>query len=138
MPSIQVRSLHHTFIVTDTQECQELINKYENAAMASAGILTIEGFRKYLLSPDNDIYIPSHYTVYQVCAAGCGLLMVMPQDMTHPLAHYYVNSSHNSYLTGNQFQSKSTVEVYRQQLLAGCRCVVVVVVVDVVDVVEVY
>uniref|UniRef100_A0AAA9TUK7 1-phosphatidylinositol 4,5-bisphosphate phosphodiesterase n=1 Tax=Bos taurus TaxID=9913 RepID=A0AAA9TUK7_BOVIN len=45
------------------------------------------------------------------------------QEMDHPLAHYFISSSHNTYLTGRQFGGKSSVEMYRQVLLAGCRCV---------------
>ena len=44
-------------------------------------------------------------------------------DMTHPLTDYFVSSSHNTYLVGQQWRGESTVEGYIRVLLAGCRCV---------------
>ena len=45
------------------------------------------------------------------------------QDMTMPLSYYYMASSHNTYLEGDQLTSFSSVNRYVNDLLSGCRCV---------------
>lgn len=89
---------------------KDIINQYEpNKCNANKGQLSFDGFLRYLMSEDNPIVAVSKFE--------------LSDDMDQSLAHYFINSSHNTYLTGHQLTGKSSVEIYRQCLLAGCRCV---------------
>uniref|UniRef100_A0A3B3WER6 Phosphoinositide phospholipase C n=1 Tax=Poecilia mexicana TaxID=48701 RepID=A0A3B3WER6_9TELE len=90
--------------------CLEIINKFEPCSEnQKQGVLGIDGFTNYMRSPAGDIFNPEHYNVNQ--------------DMTQPLCNYFIASSHNTYLMGDQLMSQSRVDMYTWVLQAGCRCV---------------
>jgi len=71
--------------------------------------ISLPAFTAYLTSPGNSAFAPE-----------CGAVL---HDMDQPLAHYYIDSSHNTYLEGDQFTSASSVSMYLTVLQKGCRCV---------------
>ena len=67
------------------------------------------GFTSFMRSPTCDIFNPMHLEVNQ--------------DMDQSLCNYFISSSHNTYLTGDQLLSHSKTDMYAWVLQAGCRCV---------------
>ncbi|XP_050520441.1 1-phosphatidylinositol 4,5-bisphosphate phosphodiesterase classes I and II [Daktulosphaira vitifoliae] len=94
----------------NSDRAKDLIKEFEpNKQNAQRGLLSFDGFLNYLMGSENSIVSSS--------------TLDLNNDMDQPLSHYFINSSHNTYLTGHQLTGKSSVEIYRQCLLSGCRCV---------------
>ncbi|NXL79286.1 PLCD4 phosphodiesterase, partial [Leptocoma aspasia] len=87
----------------------ELIDKYEPSETARARhVLSADGFLMYLCSLEGSIFNPQHRALWQ--------------DMSQPLCHYFISSSHNTYLIEDQIRGHSSIEGYIRALKRGCRC----------------
>ncbi|XP_039593840.1 1-phosphatidylinositol 4,5-bisphosphate phosphodiesterase beta-4 isoform X4 [Polypterus senegalus] len=92
------------------KRAMQIIESFEpDVNLKRQGRMSSDGFCRYLMSDENAPVFLDRLELYQ--------------EMDQPLAHYFISSSHNTYLIGRQFGGKSSVEMYRQVLLAGCRCV---------------
>uniref|UniRef100_A0A8C3PZ25 Phosphoinositide phospholipase C n=1 Tax=Chrysolophus pictus TaxID=9089 RepID=A0A8C3PZ25_CHRPC len=90
--------------------CLDIIQKFEvSEENKEQNVLGIEGFTNFMRSPACDVFNPLHCEVHQ--------------DMDQPLCNYFIASSHNTYLTGDQLLSQSRVEMYARVLQDGCRCI---------------
>ncbi|KAL3054777.1 hypothetical protein OYC64_017665 [Pagothenia borchgrevinki] len=91
-------------------DAHNIIQKHEPDENAKEKkLLSKDGFLMYMRHPEALVLNPDHREVYQ--------------DMDQPLNHYFISSSHNTYLMEDQLQGPSSTEAYVRALLKGCRCV---------------
>uniref|UniRef100_A0A3Q3WU86 Phosphoinositide phospholipase C n=1 Tax=Mola mola TaxID=94237 RepID=A0A3Q3WU86_MOLML len=96
-------------LTANEETADGLIDKYEIEETArESRTLTFEGFLRYMESKDCCLFNQAHKSVYQ--------------DMDQPLTSYFISSSHNTYLTGDQLVGKSHLHAYVCALRKGCRC----------------
>ncbi|OQS02909.1 phospholipase C-eta2 [Thraustotheca clavata] len=86
-------------------EILALTNKY----MTNGATDSYLDLCRYLTSPENAWFELEKIPLYQ--------------DMNLPLSNYFISTSHNTYLEGDQLQSNSSVHRYISVLLQSCRCV---------------
>ncbi|CAK6981814.1 -phosphatidylinositol 4%2C5-bisphosphate phosphodiesterase epsilon-1 isoform X2 [Scomber scombrus] len=92
-------------------EILSIIQKFEpSSSMRQMGWMSFEGFARYLMDKEN-------------FASRNEESQMNPEELQYPLSYYYIESSHNTYLTGHQLKGESSVELYSQVLLQGCRSV---------------
>lgn len=90
-------------------QVKAIMENYETTFQLDREQISVQAFSRYLGGEENGIIPPERLDIID--------------EMSHPLAHYFINSSHNTYLTVGQLTGLSSVEMYRQVLLTGCRCI---------------
>lgn len=86
-------------IASGAANSQQNLQDFMTHDQASSAPLTeshgSEAALNFLASPESNIVAPAH-----------------EDDTSHPMSHYFISSSHNTYLTGNQLYSDSSVDGY--------------------------
>ncbi|CDJ66922.1 phospholipase C delta 1, putative [Eimeria necatrix] len=84
-------------------------DSYKQTRQGLGVCLTLLGFNALLCSAANHLMSVKRQKVHQ--------------PLSYPLSDYWINSSHNTYLCGDQVVGRSAVGQYIDLLLSGCRCV---------------
>uniref|UniRef100_A0A8C9NH30 Phosphoinositide phospholipase C n=1 Tax=Serinus canaria TaxID=9135 RepID=A0A8C9NH30_SERCA len=86
------------------EQVQVLIEKYEpNSNLAKKGQISVDGFMRYLSGEENGVVPPEK--------------LDLNEDMSQPLSHYFINSSHNTYLTGTAPGGAPSVLLWRVEFV---------------------
>ncbi|XP_069363743.1 1-phosphatidylinositol 4,5-bisphosphate phosphodiesterase epsilon-1-like isoform X2 [Maniola hyperantus] len=109
------------------QQLKDIIQRHEpDPTLRSESCLSFEGFVRFLTDKDNYAFVPEQRRANNFVSKPSqedDIPKELSREMSGPLSQYYIASSHNTYLTGHQLKGESSVELYSQVLLTGCRCV---------------
>ncbi|XP_061577281.1 1-phosphatidylinositol 4,5-bisphosphate phosphodiesterase gamma-2 isoform X2 [Cololabis saira] len=96
----------------DLNQVRELMTTFIDDTMRKTNDpeFTVSEFLGFLFSKENSVWDEKFSAISNL-------------DMNNPLSHYWISSSHNTYLTGDQLRSESSTEAYVRCLRLGCRCV---------------
>ncbi|XP_068169508.1 1-phosphatidylinositol 4,5-bisphosphate phosphodiesterase gamma-2 isoform X2 [Antennarius striatus] len=97
---------------TDLNQVRELMTTFIDDTMRKTNdpAFTVSEFLSFLFSKENSVWDEKFSEIKNL-------------DLNYPLSHYWISSSHNTYLTGDQLRSESSTEAYVRCLRLGCRCV---------------
>ena len=90
-------------------EANNILRSHGRSEDGETFLFDRKSFGEYLFSSENDLFDPAK-------------LKIDESVLNKSLSEYFINSSHNTYLTGDQLQSKSSLEAYAVALQRGCKC----------------
>ncbi|XP_015078031.1 phosphoinositide phospholipase C 2-like isoform X2 [Solanum pennellii] len=93
-------------VINVNRKAQNIFNSLKHLNKFHRRGLTLEAFFKFLVGEHNFAHQSKVH-----------------QNMDAPLAHYYIYTGHNSYLTGNQLSSDCSIEPIKKALKKGVRVI---------------
>ncbi len=93
----------------DAKQMIKSINALGNSGNSKK--LSKGDFVHFLLSKYNDAFDPAALAEHPSST-----------KLDLPISQYWINTSHNTYLLGDQLKSRSSVEAYQNALIRGCKC----------------
>ncbi len=101
-----IASNEHPLPASQLQELQSYLSKAHGDAKSdsqnapsqasSHDSVNLEQLLEYMASPE-----------------GTAMKPLPDTDLSYPISNYFINSSHNTYLTGNQLYSESSTDAYK-------------------------